>query len=187
MSSNIDSMTEEERHAFRAYIVPDPVCIKSHEEKDSSVSRKMKESFEANDTFVIRGAGRLESSPYSATKHWKNLEHAKKFNIAIMDIPVLNSRSSSSNELMRYIVSDILLQLHACIDQGKKEYLQNKVMEGIQNARKKGVQVGRRPKKRPEEFDALKEEWARGEISSYKAAERLGVSHMTFLRWAREQ
>ncbi len=187
MPSNIDNMTEEERRAFRAYIVPDPVCIKSHEEPDSPGLKEMRESLEENDTFVIRGAGRLESSPYNTTKQWKNLEHAKKFNIAIMDIPVLNSRSSSSNELMRYIVSDILLQLHACIDQGKKEYLQKKVMAGIQSAKEKGVQVGRRPKKRPAEFEALKKKWERREISSNKAAEQLGISSMTFLRWAREK
>ena len=173
MSGREYSMTEEERHAFRAYVVPDPVCVESHGDPDMSVSRKMREKLEAN-------ADR--NSP-----KWEVAANAKKFNIAILDIPVLNSRSGTSNELMRYIISDIMLQIHACIDRGKREYIQKKVANGIRAAKEKGIKVGRRPKERPAEFEPLKEEWAKGEISSYKAAEKLGISHMTFLRWAREQ
>ena len=187
MSGREYSMTEEERHAFRAYVVPDPVCVESHGDPDMSVSRKMREKLEANDTFIIRGMDRLEHSADRNSKKWEVAANAKKFNIAILDIPVLNSRSGTSNELMRYIISDIMLQIHACIDRGKREYIQKKVANGIRAAKEKGIKVGRRPKERPAEFEPLKEEWAKGEISSYKAAEKLGISHMTFLRWAREQ
>ena len=186
MSSSIDNMTEDERRAFRAYVVPDPVCIKSHGGEDSPEAREVLESLEENDTFLIRGAGRLENSDFKGTRQWKSLEHAKRFNVAITDIPVLNSRSGPGNEILRYIVSDILLQLQACIDQGKQEYFQQKIVTGIRLAQEKGTKVGRKPMERPPEFAGLKEEWSRGKISARQAAKEMGIAHLTFLRWARE-
>ena len=147
------------------------------------MSRQVRERLAANDTFVIRGTDRL-----GATQRQRAVARdAKKFNIAILDIPVLNARSGVSDELMRYIVSDVLLQLQACIDRGKMEYLSRQVTEGIRAAREEGVRVGRRPKERPPAFDAAYEAWAAGKLSGRQAARQLGVSHATFQRWAREK
>ena len=188
MSSNIDSMTEEERRAFRAYVVPDPVCLKKQGQQDLSVSLGMRRSLEENDTFVIRGAGRLESSSYKATKQGKAFRDAKKFNIAILDIPVLSSRGNSSNELLRYIMSDILLQLQACMDQGKTEYLHDKLTESFRAAKEKGIRFGRKPKERPTAFLAsIRAKWEAGEFSGREAARQLGISYSTFRRWIKEQ
>ena len=89
MSGREYSMTEEERHAFRAYVVPDPVCVESHGKQDTSASRKMHEKLEANDTFIIRGMDRLEHSAVRNSKKWEAAENAKKFNIAILDACVI--------------------------------------------------------------------------------------------------
>lgn len=180
-------MTEEERQAFRAYVVPDPICVESRGNRDTRVSQAMREKLETNDTFIIHGMGRLEYSTAKNPKKRELAESAKKFNIAILDVPVLNSRFGVGNELMRYIISDIMLQLNACIDRGKKEYLQQRVVNGIRAAKAKGIKVGRRPKERPAEFKHLKEEWKRGEVSSRDAAKTLGVSRATFLRWVRDE
>lgn len=44
---------------------------------------------------------------------------------------------------------------------------------------------GARPKEIPEEFEALSQFYRQGRISSRDAADRLNVSHTTFLRWCR--
>lgn len=44
---------------------------------------------------------------------------------------------------------------------------------------------GARPKEIPEEFDALSQFYRQGRISSRDAADRLHISHTTFLRWCR--
>lgn len=46
-------------------------------------------------------------------------------------------------------------------------------------------QVGPKPKEIPAEFDMLSESYKQGRISSRAAAERLNISHTTFLRWCR--
>ena len=175
-------MTEEERRAFRAYVAPEPDCIHG---QDRAASRQMQEALEAQDTFVIRGSDRLNTAIRGRKRD--AVARAKKFNIAILDIPVLNSRSGTSEELMRYVISDILLQLHACIDKGKAEYLHRRVTDGIRDAKEKGTRVGRRPIEKPPGFEAARREWEAGTLSSRKAAERLGVSHATFLKWAKER
>ena len=50
----------------------------------------------------------------------------------------------------------------------------------------KGVHIGRKPKKRGAEFEALKQQWQRGEISLREAGRRLGVTHQTFKKWVEE-
>ncbi|OLU46760.1 hypothetical protein BO223_01685 [Faecalibaculum rodentium] len=46
-------------------------------------------------------------------------------------------------------------------------------------------QVGPKSKEIPAEFDMLSESYKQGRISSRAAAERLNISHTTFLRWCR--
>lgn len=59
-------------------------------------------------------------------------------------------------------------------------------MEGIIAAKKRGVRFGRPPKPRPKNFEQFKDAWLDGNISSKKAAEMIGISPDTFLRWARD-
>ena len=102
MAGDMDGMTREERQAFRSYVVPKPVCINKGEGHDAAVLENLQRGLEENETFVVRGAGRLEASKGME----KSLERAKKFNIAIMDIPLIPDGSNMGSELMRYIVSD---------------------------------------------------------------------------------
>ena len=59
-------------------------------------------------------------------------------------------------------------------------------MEGIIAAKKRGIRLGRPPKPRPKNFEQLKAAWLDGKLSSKKAAEMIGISPDTFLRWARD-
>lgn len=58
---------------------------------------------------------------------------------------------------------------------------------GIAAAKARGVQLGRRPKELPPKFVSIAAQWKAKEISSRKAAQKLGVSPPTFLKWIREQ
>lgn len=58
--------------------------------------------------------------------------------------------------------------------------------EGIRAAKMKGVHIGRKPMERGTEFEALKQQWQRGEVSLREAGRRLGVTHQTFKKWVEE-
>ena len=42
------------------------------------------------------------------------------------------------------------------------------------------------PNETPTVFESVREQWRRGAISAREAGRRLGVTHSTFLRWAKE-
>ena len=50
----------------------------------------------------------------------------------------------------------------------------------------RGQKFGRPRKERRENYERLLEKWRAGEISANQAGKQLGVSHKSFLRWARE-
>lgn len=80
----------------------------------------------------------------------------------------------------------IVLQLLSYVAQTEREFIRQRQAEGIAAAKRNGVQFGRRPMERPASFRTLKARWINNEISARAAAKRLGVTHGTFLRWAKE-
>lgn len=56
-------------------------------------------------------------------------------------------------------------------------------MEGIREAKKKGVRFGRPETVIPEDFEKIAIEWQNGRISLRTGAKKLGVSHTTLAKW----
>ena len=49
-----------------------------------------------------------------------------------------------------------------------------------------GRKLGRPFMERSVQFESVKAEWEQGRISAREASRRIGVSHVTFLKWARD-
>ena len=60
-------------------------------------------------------------------------------------------------------------------------------MEGIKEAKEKGVRFGRPPKQPPENFLQVAQLWKKGEMSLREGAEQLDISHSTFSRWLKQR
>ncbi len=65
------------------------------------------------------------------------------------------------------------------------EVQRKRIESGMQEAKERGVKLGRPPKTRPAEFEKVKAAWTCGEMSSRIAAKQLGIAQDTFLRWCR--
>ena len=57
----------------------------------------------------------------------------------------------------------------------------------VRVSKARGVNLGRRPKEKPENYLTVYELWHSGEVSARGAASQLGVNHKTFLKRAHEQ
>lgn len=55
--------------------------------------------------------------------------------------------------------------------------------EGLENAKERGVRLGRPPAKRPRKFQSVYAMYAEGKISARAASQMLNVSPGTFKRW----
>ena len=103
--------------------------------------------------------------------------------LRIADIPL---SVQEHDEKSQQFLSDLMFEIFDATLLKEREHRRQKQSEGIRAAKKKGVHIGRKPKERGAEFEALKQQWQRGEVSLREAGRRLGVSHQTFKKWAEE-
>lgn len=103
--------------------------------------------------------------------------------LRIADIPL---SVQEHDEKSQQFLSDLMFEVFDATILKEREQRRQKQSEGIRAAKKKGVHIGRKPMERGAEFEAVKAQWQRGEISLREAGRRLGVSHQTFKKWVEE-
>lgn len=104
--------------------------------------------------------------------------------LRIADIPL---SVQEHDEKSQQFLSDLMFEVFDATILKEREQRRQKQSEGIRAAKKKGVHIGRKPKERGTEFETLKQQWQRGEISLREAGRRLGVTHQTFKKWVEEE
>ena len=103
--------------------------------------------------------------------------------LRIADIPMT---MRCSDEMEQRLASEMLYQVIDATVLKEREEKRQKQSEGIRAAQEKGVHIGRKPMERGAEFETLKQQWQRGEVSLREAGRRLGVTHQTFKKWVEE-
>ena len=103
--------------------------------------------------------------------------------LRIADIPL---SVQEHDEKSQQFLSDLMFEVFDATILKEREQRRQKQSEGIRAAKKKGVHIGRKPMERGAEFEALKQQWQRGELSLREAGRRLGVTHQTFKKWVEE-
>ncbi len=141
--------------------------------------RKLKKG----DTLVIKSIDRFGRNYDEILEQWRALSQ-KGVGIQVLDMPLLDT--SKDRDLTGRLISDIVLQLLSYVSQTEREYIKQRQAEGIEAALKRGVHFGRKPKGRPYDLWAWADMWKNGLVTSREAAEHCGISHTTFIRWAKE-
>ena len=136
------------------------------------------------DTLIIKSIDRLGRNYAEIIEQWRVITKDKKADIVVLDISLLDTRQC--HDLMGTFIADLTLQILSYVAQAEREFNHQRQAEGIAAAKARGVKFGGIPKERPIEFNTVREEWKKGKISARKAAKLLGITHPTFLKWARE-
>lgn len=136
------------------------------------------------DTLVIQSIDRLGRNYEETLEQWRIITKEKGANIVVLDMPLLDTRQS--RDLTGVLISEIVLQLLSYVAQTEREFIRKRQAEGIAAAKQQGVKFGRRPMERPPEYERLKDQWEQGKLSARNAARQLGITHRTFLLWAKE-
>lgn len=103
--------------------------------------------------------------------------------LRIADIPL---SVQEHDEKSQQFLSDLMFEVFDATILKEREQRRQKQSEGIRAAKMKGVHIGRKPMERGAEFETLKQQWQRGEVSLREAGRRLGVTHQTFKKWVEE-
>ena len=103
--------------------------------------------------------------------------------LRIADIPL---SVQEHDEKSQQFLSDLMFEVFDATILKEREQRHQKQSEGIRAVKMKGVHIGSKPMERGAEFETLKQQWQRGEVSLREAGRRLGVTHQTFKKWVEE-
>ena len=146
--------------------------------------KKLLRKIKSGDTLVVKSIDRLGRNYDEILEQWRIITKEKQVAIVVLDMPLLDTRQNL--DLTGTLIADIVLQLLSYVAQTEREFIRHRQAEGIAAARAKGVQFGRKPMARPASFILPKDQWKQDQISARAAAKQLGITHSTFLRWAKE-
>ncbi len=143
--------------------------------------RRLMRKLKDGDLLVIKSIDRLGRNYAEILEQWRIITKEKGVDIVVLDMPLLDTRRN--RDLTGTLIADIVLQLLSYVAQTEREFIHQRQAEGIAAAKARGVRFGRPPLEKPENFPVVQLAWQRKEISARDAAQRLGISHKTFLRW----
>ena len=146
--------------------------------------RKLIKKLKPADTLVIKSIDRLGRNYEEILEQWRIITKEKQIAIVVLDMPLLDTRQG--RDLTGTLIADIVLQLLSYVAQTEREFIHQRQSEGIAAAKARGVKFGRRPMDRPAEFESVRQKWISNQLSARKAAEKLGITHRTFIKWATE-
>lgn len=151
---------------------------------DRPLYRKLLKKLKPGDTLVIKSIDRLGRNYDEILEQWRFLTKEKKVDIVVLDMPLLDTRNG--RDLTGTLIADIVLQLLSYVAQTEREFIHQRQREGIEAAKARGVHCGRSEMDRPQNYEAVFLQWQNGALSGRQASALLGVSHTTFLRWAKK-
>lgn len=149
--------------------------------------RSLLERLQPGDVLVVKSIDRLGRNYDEILGQWRLLTKQRGVDIVVLDMPLLDTRSTSGHGVTGKLIADIVLELLSYVAHVERDSIRQRQAEGIAAARARGVKLGRPALAVPEEFDAVHRKWKDGCLNSRQAAESLGVSHTTFLKWAKQQ
>ena len=147
---------------------------------------RLMKKLKQRDVVVILSIDRLGRNYDEIQNQWRIITKEKQADIVVLDMPLLDTRKSLNNDLTGTFIADLVLQILAYVAQIERENIKQRQKEGIHAAKCRGVQFGRPRKNIPDNFDDVKGKWEKSEINSRQAAQILGISQNTFLRWSHE-
>ena len=186
--SSRDQNEERQVIAMREFGVPEKnLVIDKQSGKDFARPgyRRLLIKLKPNDTLVIKSIDRLGRNYDEVLEQWRLLTKEKQVDIVVLDMPLLDTRKG--RDLIGTLISDIVLQLLSYVAQTEREFIHQRQAEGIAAAKARGVKFGRKPKERPAEYEYLRDEWRAGRISARAAAQKLGITHRTFIKWVEQE
>ncbi len=171
--------------ALREFGIPDKfICQEKQSGKDFErpVYKRLVKKLKSGDTLVIKSIDRLGRNYDEILEQWRIITKEKRADIVVLDMPLLDTRQG--RDLTGTLIADIVLQLLSYIAQTEREFIRQRQAEGIAAAKARGVQFGRHPREKPENYKAVLAQWQEGAITAHRAALFLGVDRKTFLKWA---
>ena len=174
--------------AMKQFGVPDS-CIFTDKQSGKDFNRpeytRMLRKLRPEDVLVVKSIDRLGRNYEDILEQWRIITKEKQTAIVVLDMPLLDTRQG--RDLTGTLIADIVLQLLSYVAETERAFIRQRQAEGIAAAKARGQRFGRPQKARGDDYLACVEQWRTGAMSASEAGRKLGVSHNTFLKWARSE
>jgi len=144
----------------------------------------MMQKLRSGDLLYVKSIDRLGRSYEDIQNQWRVLTKERGVDIAVMDMPLLDTRSG--RDLVGTFLADTVLALLSFVAQNEREAIRKRQAEGIVAAKARGVRFGRPTKKIPDNFGEVVTLWEQRKIPFSEALNRTGLKHTVFYNHLRE-
>ena len=141
--------------------------------------KKLLKKLKKGDLLVIKSIDRLGRNYKMITEEWNNIVNNIGADILVLDMPILDTRTTDSSVIGKFI-SDIVLQILSFVAENERESIRARQAEGIAIAKARGIKFGRPPKKYSDEFIETAKKFRSKEISLKEALDATGMKQSNF-------
>ncbi|NEW66077.1 recombinase family protein [Carnobacteriaceae bacterium zg-84] len=145
--------------------------------------KRMIKRLKKGDEVVIKSIDRLGRNYDEILEQWRYLVREQEVDIKVLDLDLLNTKSSFDNNITGRFISDLVLQVLSYVAQVERENMLQRQREGIREAKKKGVRFGRPKKEIPPNFEEVYQQWELQQLNIQEAADVLDVAKTTCYNW----
>lgn len=138
------------------------------------------------DLVVVLSLDRLGRNYTEVQEQWRYITKELGADIKVLDMPLLDTRTSGDNIDSRF-VSDLVLQILSYVSAKERENIKARQSQGIANAKAQGKHLGRPKAKRPDNWDEVYNKWCNKEITAVSAMQILGLKPNTFYKFVNEE
>ncbi len=182
--SSADQNIERQEDALRRMgILENNLFIDKQSGKDFSrpaYQRLVNKCLEG-DVIFIDSIDRLGRNYQEILGEWRILTKEKQVDIVVLDMPILDTRSTLAKEdLTKTFVADLVLQILSYVAEKERQDIRRRQAQGIAAAKARGVKFGNPGIPIPENFTEVVSSWRSKKITLNEALSILGVSRSYF-------
>lgn len=168
---------------------------KSGKDFDREQYKAMVSRLREGDLVIILSLDRLGRNYTEIQKEWQYMTQEIKADIKILDMPLLDTSTSTDN-LDRRFIADLVLQILSYTAEKERENIRKRQREGIAlmkevDGQKISLRTGRptgRPRAvKPDNWNEVYTRWVNKEITAVKAMEILDLKPNTFYKFVNEE
>lgn len=142
--------------------------------------KAMKKKLKAGDVLFIHSLDRFGRNYDEIIQEWSDITKKIGADIVVLDMPLLDTRTSGENGLVGRFISDLVLQILSFVAETERENIRKRQAEGIAIAKAKGIKFGRPAYPLPDGYEDTVERFKRKEITGTQAAQIIGMPISSF-------
>src|SRR5699024_11369074 len=123
----------------------------------------MKRMFREGDALYIKSLDRLGRNKQMILDEWQDLVKTKQIDIAVLDMPLLNTMKYKDLDGLKTLISDLILQLLSYMAEDERKRTRERQEEGIRIAKQNGIKFGRKKQEIDDKYRAVYTGWKQGE------------------------